>query len=103
MTRKQLQQIESPCINALLSKMGYNRHFAREIVFGPIEYGGLGLKSLYFQQGYLNIKWFINMTRENTTVTPLLKILLRTMQIEAGTSTNILQNRHHIDQESFHT
>jgi hypothetical protein len=95
MTRHQLQQIESPCINALLTKMGYNRHFPRAIVFGPIEYGGMGLKNLYFQQGFLQIKGFLPATREDTTVTPLLRILMRTMQLEAGTSHNQLQSSWH--------
>ena len=95
MTKHQLQQIESPCINALLTKMGYNRHFPRAIVFGPIEYGGMGLKNLYFQQGFLQIKGFLNATREETTVTPLLRILMRTMQLEAGTSHNQLQSSWH--------
>jgi len=44
-TAHQLKTIQSPSINAILTKLGYNRHFPRDVVFGPAEYGGLGLRS----------------------------------------------------------
>jgi hypothetical protein len=95
MSKMQLESIERPSINALLSKMGYNRNFPRAIVFGPVQYGGLGLKSLYFQQGYLVIKWFIKTVREQSRVTELLRTLVYTTQLEAGTSTHILTTTTH--------
>ena len=51
LTREQLEKVESQMIMAVLPKMGYNRYLPREVVFGPYEYGGIGLVSLYVAQG----------------------------------------------------
>jgi len=95
MSKTQLDAIERPSINALISAMGYNRHFPRAIVFGPVKYGGLGLKSLYFQQGYLAIKWLIKTIREQSRVTDLLRTLVHSTQLEAGTYTHIITSPMH--------
>jgi hypothetical protein len=95
MTRQQLHNIEKGPINALLPKLGYNRHFPRAIVHGPIRYGGLGIKSLYFAQGCLQIKTIISTIRNPNNNTDLLKILLRQTQMDAGTSLPILSSHRH--------
>ena len=51
-----VKRIESPSIQAILIKLGYIQHFPRCVVFGPIEWGGLGLQSLQFIQGYQQTK-----------------------------------------------
>ena len=91
-TTEQLAKIESPAVNALLSKMGYNRHMCSTVVFGPLEYGGLGLKSLPFQQLFYHNKWLITIIRSQTQIGPLLHILLRHSQLESGTR-NILSDK----------
>ena len=95
MSKTQLDSIERPSITALLSTMGYNRNFPRAVVFGPVQYGGIGLKSLYSQQGYLGIKWFIKTVREESRVTELLRTLVFTTQLEAGIGTHILSSSVH--------
>jgi len=85
-TTAQLKRIESPSIQAILVKLGYNRHFPRCVVFGPIEWGGLGLQSLRSIQGYQQIKLLLRALNTETDVTPLLKILLRYSALEAGTT-----------------
>jgi hypothetical protein len=95
MTRQHLHDIEKGPINALLPKLGYNRHFPRAIVHGSIRYGGIGIKSLYFAQGYLQIKMILSTIRNPNNNTNLLKILLRQTQLEAGTSSPILSPHKH--------
>ena len=48
---KDLLQIQRPAVNAILPKMGFNRHLPRAVVYGPADKGGLGLPSLIFEQG----------------------------------------------------
>ena len=93
-SKQQTALIEQPCINALLPKMGYNRHFPRALVFGPVQYGGLGIKNLYYSQGCQHMKWFLKVMRSDSTINPLLNILLRQTQMEAGTREPMLSARH---------
>jgi hypothetical protein len=46
-----LLKIQSPIINTVLTKMGYNRHMPRAVVFSPTTLGGIGLLELYTEQG----------------------------------------------------
>jgi len=82
----QLKSIESPSIQALLPKLGYNRHFPRRVVFRPVEWGGLGLKSLTFIQGHQQTKLLLRVLNNDTKVTPLLQTLLRYSALESGTN-----------------
>lgn len=92
-TTNQLKHVESPSINALLSKLGYNRKFPRCIVFGPIEWGGLNLKPLAFIQGYQQTKVMLRVINTHTKITNLLKILIRGTYLEAGTNSIFITTR----------
>lgn len=50
-TETQLHSIQSPVTHSILPAMGLNRHMPLEIVFGPKELGGLGLRHLRAEQG----------------------------------------------------
>ena len=52
-----LIRIQRPAINAILPKMGYNRHLPRAVVFGPRNLGALGLPSLVFEQGIQQLQF----------------------------------------------
>lgn len=84
-TASQSKRIESSPIQASLVKLGYNRHFPRCVVFGPVEWGGHGLQSLRFIQGYRQIKLLLWVLNNDTKVTSLLTILLRYTAMESGT------------------
>jgi hypothetical protein len=47
----ELNHIQSTPIQAILTSMGYNRNIPKAVVFGPREYGGIGLRHLYIEQG----------------------------------------------------
>jgi hypothetical protein len=50
----ELNHIQSTPIQAILPAipaMGYNRNMTKAMVFGPREYGGIGLRHLYIEQG----------------------------------------------------
>ena len=86
-TANQLKIIQSPSINAILTKLVSNRHFPRDVVFGPAEYEGLGLRSLFLVQGHRQLQAMITNLSSPTKTTPLLQTLLRYTYLEAGTAT----------------
>ena len=63
-TKKQLDTIERPTINAILSKTGFCNKMHRSIVYGPRELAGKQFKSLYVEQGVLSLKQIIGVTRK---------------------------------------
>jgi hypothetical protein len=50
-TRRELANIQSSPIRALLSAMGFSRNMPREVVFGPNATRGIGLRHLHVEQG----------------------------------------------------
>ena len=57
--RRKLRKIQRPFDQILLQQMGFNQNTSKGITYGPIQYGGIGLKCLYLQQGLENICQFI--------------------------------------------
>ena len=50
-----LLRIQRPAVQAILPKMGYNRHLPRAVVYGPRTLGALGLPNLIYEQGVQQI------------------------------------------------
>jgi hypothetical protein len=55
-----LQSLQKPVVHAVLSRMGFNCHMPRVVVFGSRLRGVLGLLDLYTEQGALQIKLLIS-------------------------------------------
>ena len=49
-SQSQCDAIQRPFINALLPKLRINWHIKRAIVWGPVIYGGLGIKNMATEQ-----------------------------------------------------
>ena len=62
----ELKNVNSKAVNTILSKMGINQNFPREVVYCPISYGGLGLRHLYCEQGIGQITKLLSHTRADT-------------------------------------
>ena len=56
---KQCKAIQSPFLNAILPKMGFNRHFPRAVVFGPKCYQGKGLDDYEVKQYTSHLTRFV--------------------------------------------
>ena len=48
---KDAERVQGAPIQSILSALGYNSNMPREIVYGPQECGGIGLKHLFAEQG----------------------------------------------------
>lgn len=55
-TKEECEEIMRPAIRAALPKMGLNRNFPRDVVFGAKEYQGLGVQHLLTLQSIEPLK-----------------------------------------------
>ena len=92
-TFEELDKIQSPALAALLPKLGYNRHTAREVVYGPYFLGGACLFHLWDDQFYGQVRWFIKFWRTpDSDIGITLRITVAWAQFTVGTGTSILSD-----------
>jgi len=91
MSSLQLKSIQRTATQSFLAKMGVNRNFPRAATFGPSEFGGLAFPDLSTEQGIQQIRTFMENVFHNTESGKLLKICLQTLQVEAGSCIQLLQ------------
>ena len=60
MTKDECEEIMRPALNAALPKMGLNRHFPRDVLFGSKDFQGLGIPHLYTLQSIKHIQDIIH-------------------------------------------
>ena len=73
---KDLDRIQRPVTSHILTKLGYNCHFPRAVVYGSPRFGGLNFKHLYAEQGVGHVTEFIKHYRHNDSIGNLLQIAL---------------------------
>eukprot|EP00957_Ditylum_brightwellii_P152057 11577809-Ditylum_brightwellii.AAC.1 len=80
-----------PFVYAILPKMGFNRHTAREIIYRSTQFGGFQFAHLYNEQGYLALKHLLGHLHEKTIIGNQSMIALSYVQLVAGSSEPYLQ------------
>jgi hypothetical protein len=68
-TQDQCDKITSPVLCACMLQMGYNRNSPKEVVYGPVEMGALGLHDLYVEQGIEQVSALVGHLREKKSKT----------------------------------
>jgi hypothetical protein len=53
-----LHTIQSRSVSSVLSRLGYNRHMPRQVVFASKLYGGIGLLNLPTEQVFANFNFY---------------------------------------------
>jgi hypothetical protein len=89
-TKKILDQAQASSIGYIISKCGYNRNTARELIYAPTEYAGAGFLPWFLLQGEGQIQQFIKHWRTDTIVSKTLKIALHWAQWQSGHPEPIL-------------
>ena len=88
-----LEDVQRPATNAFLPALGLNRNTPRALVYGPLEFGGLGFIDLPTEAGVEAIALAIMHLRSSTsTEGQMLRIALRNRQLEAGTRRLLLED-----------
>jgi exonuclease III len=90
MTFAQLDRVQRKAMQIIFAKCGYNRHTKREILFGPLEFGGASFRHLYLQQGVGQVTMFLRHWRSNSDTGKLLRCALALTHMTAGISQSIL-------------
>ena len=94
MTFAQLDRVQRKAMQIIIAKCGYNRHTKREIIFGPLEFGGASFRHLYLQQGVGQVTSFLRHWRNNSVAGQLMRCALSWTHMTAGTSQSILIDVH---------
>jgi hypothetical protein len=93
LSRKQLDSIQLRAMSITVAICGYNRSTKKEILYGPMDYGGASFRPLYFQQGEGQIMSFLRHWRQRSLTGGLLRCAVASWtQMTAGISYSILQN-----------
>ena len=91
-SQKQCDRISSPALRACLSQMGYNCNMPREVVYGPLELGGLGMHDYFIEQGIAQIATLVGHTRQDSETAKMIAIELQWCQVQAGTAFHLLES-----------
>lgn len=98
--QSKLDQIQRPTTNAVLSRLGYNPHMPRAVVFAAKTKGGIGLLNLSTEQGVSQVQLLMSHVRSKSYLHNTILILLETYQLVAGIPTSPLLDtspRHYVD------
>jgi len=90
-TNSQLTTIQRLIIGTSLSLAGYNSKMPRDVVFGPMLYGGMQWESPLGISLYEQVKIFIGSIRLNDEVGKILRMQTQWLQVSSGTSRPILE------------
>lgn len=82
--------IQNKITNAALPKLGDNRHFPREVGFGPVYLGGCGLINILTKQGVAHITTILKPILLRTTLWMHIIALLVRYQVTTGIMGNPL-------------
>lgn len=73
---REAENVQWAPIQAMLSRIGYNSNMPREIVFGPQESGGIGIRHLFAEQGAVKTMTIIQQIRADQSLGKMLQIQL---------------------------
>jgi hypothetical protein len=86
LTYAQLDRVQRKAMSIIIPKCGYYRHTKREIIYGPMMYGGANFRHLYMQQGVSQVTTFLRHWQQQLTPGKLLKSALAWHQLSLGIS-----------------
>jgi hypothetical protein len=91
-SRHQLEKVQRRAMAIIVARSGYNRNTKKEVLYGPIEYGGARFHHLYHKQGTQQIEYFLRHWRLQSEVGKMLKCTIAWAQLNVGVSYSILAN-----------
>ena len=91
LSEAQLHKLQSPYTAVLCNKLHLNRHHSRELLFGPVDFGGLGAIDLRIEAGISGIETIIRNLRTPGTAQSIVLLFLQTWQHASGLTKPLLQ------------
>ena len=91
MTMQELHSVQSLITAVTLNKLGYHRNYSHAVAFAPIRLFGCGMCDLHMEQeGLAQINALLNYIGTGHKIGDVMAISLRSLQVEAGISSDIL-------------
>ena len=90
-TQPECTKLQSSFQSKFVAKMGYNQTMANAIRYGPIQYGGIALKTIWTEQGLKHLLLALFHLRANDIVGTEMRISISASQLEAGIQEPLLQ------------
>ena len=87
-----LTSLENRALMAFLLIMGFNRHTACAVVYGPEESRGLGIKTLFVEQSVEQIKALTQRIQLESPLGKIMRINIDWVQLIAGTTRPIFED-----------
>jgi hypothetical protein len=84
MSEEQANKTQGVVVQPLLQALGFNATTPCEVVYAPLEIGGIGFRHLFAEQGATKMRPLLQQIRLNSLVGQSLVIMMQWAQIEAG-------------------
>jgi hypothetical protein len=84
LSKKQCKDIMRPLLLYCLPSLGICRNFPRALIFGPMEYSGLGFKHLFTDQEIARLQEIVTHTSTSTMTGNLYRLSLELLILELG-------------------
>jgi DNA mismatch repair ATPase MutS len=91
-TRKEIDEIQKFTIDKFLSVIGYDHSTHRSIVFGPKEFGGLGIRHLFTEMMEMKINAVMSHIRANSRLGQAFRINIDYLQLTSGQTKPIFES-----------
>jgi hypothetical protein len=101
LSRQDIDFIQDYTIDKFLSAIVYNHSIHRSIVFGPQEFGGIGIKHLFMEMMSMKLNAIVSHLRANSTLGQAFCINIDYLQLVIGQAEPMFQSRkpiNYIDQ-----
>jgi hypothetical protein len=93
---RKLRKIQLAATQATLMKLGFNRNTAHRDLYGPSQYGGLGFRDLFVEQGIGQEEMLVRYLRVISTQGTIMRITLSWWELVAGVSFPLLEAPSHL-------
>ena len=84
LSKRKLDKIMSHVLSSALPRAGFTRKFPRAVIYGPVEFQGMGVTSLYDYQYCRHVQDIVDQTWRGTPTGKLIQINLEAVKVEAG-------------------
>ena len=84
LSKRKLDKIMSHVLSSALPRAGFTRKFPRAVLYGPTEFQGMGVTSLYDYQYCRHVQDIVDHTWRGTPTGKLIQINLEAVKVEAG-------------------
>jgi hypothetical protein len=76
LTIAQCKKLDSLILPSIISKMGYNRHTSRTVLYGPVHLGAIGIMNFWLIQGLSHVDYLVGHLRLQDLVGNFLQTLI---------------------------